>query len=71
MNVSGDRAPADAYIDGRPVQDRLDELLGMAGWQDDYQCLPDRSVVCRLGVPWLMKEDVGSPSEQPDGGDRG
>jgi hypothetical protein len=55
------------------VQDCLDEVLGVDGWQDDY-CLPDGSVVCRLrcriGGEGLTKVDVGGPSEQPDGGDR-
>jgi hypothetical protein len=74
MKVQGGRALAAAYIDSRAVQDRLDEVLGVDGWQDDYHCLPDGSVVCRLrcriGADWLCKVDVGSPSEQPDGGDR-
>src|SRR6516165_9258178 len=36
----GQRHPCPgAYIDSRAVQDRLD---------DDYECLPDGSVVCRL-----------------------
>jgi hypothetical protein len=72
--VSGNRALALAYVDARVIQDRLDEVLGVAGWQDEYQILPDNSVLCRLrlrlGTEWITKEDVGSPSEQPDGGDR-
>src|SRR5205814_3421291 len=44
------------------------------GWQDNYECLPDGSVICRLqlrlGEEWITKVDVGGPSEQPDGGDR-
>jgi hypothetical protein len=68
MKVQGNRALAAAYIDSRAVQDRLDEVLGVDGWQDDYQCLPDGSVVCRLrcriGGEWLTKVDVGGPSEQ-------
>src|SRR5262249_13820499 len=36
--------------------------------------LPDGSVMCRLrlkfGDQWITKTDVGSPSEQPDSGDR-
>src|SRR5262249_2171413 len=56
------------------IQDRLDEVLGVEGWQDDYECLEDGSVVCRLrlrlGDEWVTKVDVGGPSEQPDGGDR-
>jgi hypothetical protein len=72
--VSGNRAMALAYVDARVVQDRLDDVLGVDGWQDDYECLPDGSVVCRLrlrlGQEWITKVDVGGPSEQPDGGDR-
>jgi hypothetical protein len=72
--VSGNRALALAYVDARVIQDRLDDVLGVAGWQDDYECLTDGSVVCRLrlrlGEEWVTKVDVGGPSEQPDGGDR-
>jgi len=72
--VSGNRALALPYVDARVIQDRLDEVLGVAGWQDEYECLPDGSVVCRLrlrlGEEWITKMDVGGPSEQPDEGDR-
>src|SRR5215467_4488356 len=72
--VSGNRALALAYVDARVIQDRLDEVLGVLGWQDEYECLPDGSVVCRLrlrlGDEWITKMDVGGPFEQPDEGDR-
>jgi hypothetical protein len=72
--VKNNRALAIAYIDARVIQDRLDEVLGTENWQDEYECLPDGSVVCRLqlrlGERLVTKMDVGSPSEQPDGGDR-
>jgi hypothetical protein len=72
--VKNNRALALAYVDARVIQDRLDEVLGVEGWQDEYQLLPDGSVVCKLrvklGDEWVTKMDVGSPSEQPDGGDR-
>src|SRR5690606_31105854 len=72
--VSGNRALALAYVDARVIQDRLDEVLGVTGWQDEYECLPDGSVVCklhlRLGSEWITKMDVGGQSEQPDEGDR-
>ena len=72
--VSGNRAMALAYVDARVIQDRLDDVLGVAGWQDDYECREDGSVVCRLrlrlGDQWVTKVDVGSPSEQPDEHDR-
>src|SRR5581483_208283 len=68
------RALALGYVDARVIQDRLDEVLGVEGWQDEYECLPDGSVICRLrlriGDAWVTKMDVGGPSEQPDGGDR-
>src|SRR5262249_10896037 len=67
--VVGNRSLALAYVDARCIQDRLDEVLGVTGWQDEYDCLPDGSVVCRLRLPlgdeWITKMDVGGPSEQP------
>jgi hypothetical protein len=72
--VSGNRALALAYVDARVIQDRLDEVCGVAGWQDSYRVLPDGAVVCRLrlriGRQWVTKVDVGSPGGQPDNGDR-
>jgi hypothetical protein len=72
--VKNNRALAMAYIDARLIQDRLDEVLGVENWQDKYDILPDGSVMCRLrvrlGGRWITKSDVGSPSEQPDSGDR-
>ena len=72
--VSGNRAMALAYVDARVIQDRLDDVLGVEGWSDDYEVLTDGSVVCRLrlrlGDEWVIKVDVGGPSEQQDGGDR-
>jgi hypothetical protein len=72
--VSGNRALALPFVDARTIQDRLDDVLGVAGWQDEYDILPDGSVVCklrlRLGDEWITKMDVGAPSEQPDEGDR-
>lgn len=75
QTVRGDKALAVAYLDARSVQDRLDAVLGVAGWQDDYDILPDGAVVCHLRIrsesgEWVTKVDVGSPSEQPNGGDR-
>ena len=71
--ISGNRCLAVAYIDARAVMDRLDEVCGVA-WQDSYDPLPGGSVLCRLQVQidgqWIVKCDVGSPSAQPDEGDR-
>ena len=72
--VQGNRALALGYVDARVIQDRLDDVLGVMGWQDSYRVLPDGSVMCRLrlkiGDQWITKVDVGGQSEQPDGGDR-
>ncbi len=72
--VSGNRALAVPFVDARVIQDRLDDVLGVMGWQDSYECLPEGSVVCRLSIriagEWITKTDVGGQSEQPDEGDR-
>lgn len=72
--VKNNRALACAYIDARLVEERLDEVVGCENWSDAYDVLSDGSVTCRLAVrfggEWVTKTDVGSPSEQPDGGDR-
>jgi hypothetical protein len=74
QSVKNNRCLAMAYIDARLIQDRLDEVLGVENWTDNYTILNDGSVMCRLrlklGDRWITKTDVGSPSEQPDGGDR-
>src|SRR5262245_11134142 len=72
--VKRNRPLSSAYIDARAVMDRLDAVVGVHNWQDRYQLLPDNAVQCRLRVrihgEWIAKADVGSPSDQPDGGDR-
>jgi hypothetical protein len=72
--VKGNRALAIPYLHARAIQDRLDEVVGVDGWQDEYATLSDGSVACRLqlriGGVWITKMDVGGPSEQPDSGDR-
>jgi hypothetical protein len=74
QSVKNNRCLAMAYIDARLIQDRLDEVLGVENWTDNYTILNDGSVMCRLrlklGDRWITKTDVGSPSEQPDSGDR-
>lgn len=72
--VKGNRCMAICYVDARLICDRLDEVMGVGNWSDKYSLLPDGSVKCRLRLriagEWITKEDVGSPSEQPDAGDR-
>jgi hypothetical protein len=72
--VKGNQALAMPYLDARDVADRLDAVLGIDGWQDDYEQLADGTLLCRLrikvGDEWVTRCGVGSPSEQPDAGDR-
>lgn len=75
QSVKANRCLAVAYIDARLVMDRLDDAAGVDGWRTQYEVLQCGSVVCRLSVltpygMWVEKSDVGSPSEQPDAGDR-
>src|SRR5207244_1705095 len=82
--VSGNRALALAYVNAKAVMDRLDDVLGVNGWSDEYLIDGSGNVVCRLSCylpskelngewvryAWITKTDVGSLSEQPDAGDR-
>jgi hypothetical protein len=72
--VKGDRALAVVYVDARTIQERLDRVFGPAGWSTRFTPLADGTVMCDLSCrfdgEWVTKGDVGSPSEQPDAGDR-
>lgn len=74
LAIKGNRALAAAYLDARAVMQRLDCVFGVGGWKDAYQPQSGGSVVCTLSVKvdgeWVEKTDVGSPSEQPDDGDK-
>jgi hypothetical protein len=74
QTISGDRALMVPFVDARVVQDRLDDVLGVFGWEDRYQPQSDGSVLClltvHLGGRAVTKSDVGGQSEQPDEGDR-
>ena len=49
-----------AYIDARCAMKRLDDVLGMHNWQDDYKSIDGRTV-CNLSVringEWITKSD--------------
>jgi Rad52/22 family double-strand break repair protein len=72
--IQDNRALALPYLDARAIMDRLDEVLGVEGWWDHYEVLPNGSAICRLTLCCkempITKMDVGSPSEQPDKGDQ-
>ena len=55
------RALALAYVDLRAYQERLDEVAGIDGWGVEYRQL-GASLICRLTILGVTKEDVGEPS---------
>jgi len=67
LNSAKTRALALAYLDGRAIQDRLDEVLGVDGWSDQYVIHPDGHVICtltaRFGDREVSKADVGAPTK--------
>ena len=50
-----------AYIDARIVMDRLDAVLGLAGWQDAYvETVKGRiicTIKCKIDGEWISKSD--------------
>lgn len=63
-----------AFVDARTIVERLNEVMGLDGWQDAYQTLVEGEVRCTLslkfGGQWIPRTDVGSMSKQEDVGDR-
>lgn len=63
-----------AFVDARSVAERLNEVMGLNCWQDEYDTLAQGEVRCKLSLKlegeWVHRCDVGSMSEQPDMGDR-
>ena len=47
-------------------------MLGVMGWQDSYDVLPDGAVVCRLririGAEWIDKRTLVRPPSNPTKG---
>ena len=54
-----------AYVDARAVMNRLDVVMGIDGWQDEYQVIDGRTI-CRLGIridaEWIWKSDGAGDS---------
>lgn len=71
--VRGDSALALAYIDARSVMGRLDSVVGIENWKDEYDPIPE-GVAChlsiRFGTEWVRKSDFGSFSDQKARGDQ-
>lgn len=74
VSKDGSKAMAVAYVGARAVMDRLDEVLGIACWQDAYESMPNGTVVCTLSIringEWVSRQNVGVPSAQPSAGDQ-
>jgi hypothetical protein len=55
-----------AYVDARQVQDKLDEVVGPANWQNKFQTI-DGHLYCSIGIrvngEWVWKEDIGTESD--------
>lgn len=56
-----------AYIDARDVQDRLDAVCGVDGWQCRYVPMHDKKTVCEIGIrigdAWIWKADGAGDSD--------
>ncbi len=50
-----------AYMDNRAVQERFDEVFGIAGWKNEYKIAPDGGTLCgisvKFGNEWVTKWD--------------
>lgn len=50
-----------AYVTNRAIMERLDEVFGIEGWQNEYQPLPDGGIICglkcKVGGAWITKFD--------------
>lgn len=51
-----------AYIDARDVQDRLDAVCGVGGWQCRYVPMHDKKTVCEIGI-YISNHHTGNPPE--------
>jgi hypothetical protein len=52
-----------AYVDARDVMRRLDEVCGVAGWQDEYPWSDGKRVVCRIGIKIFLADPLNHPGE--------
>lgn len=72
--VQGNRAMAIAYVDARAIVGRLDGVLGLGGWQEEYEYLSNGCMLCKLTClidgNWITRADVGGPSKQKDVADQ-
>ncbi len=60
-NADKTKGMALAYIDARDVQDRLDEVCGIDGWQCRYVPMHDKKTVCEIGLRLNVSQDLSGP----------
>jgi hypothetical protein len=53
-----------AYIDARNVMERLDEVVGMEGWEDNYRLTETNAVICSLTIRVFLKESIFSITKE-------
>jgi hypothetical protein len=63
-NADKSKGMALAYIDARDVQDRLDEVCGVAGWQCRYIPMHDKKTVCEIGISCPVSGGFGGPRNE-------
>ncbi len=51
-----------AYVTNRAIMERLDEVFGIGGWQNEYQFMPDGGVVCGIKANLLVE---GGSTDKP------
>jgi hypothetical protein len=67
QSINDYKATCVAYIDARDVMDRLDEVFGVHGWEDEYE-EADGKLFCKLSCHFpnkqfpITKSDTGSES---------
>lgn len=67
-----EQAQCVAYIDARDVMHRLDEVVGVENWQDDYKLVDGKlmaGIGIKCGAEWVWKWDTGNESAME--GDKG
>lgn len=60
-----------AYVTNRAIMERLDDVFGIAGWQNEYHPMPDGGIIC--GITASIETKNGQDSEwitKYDGADK-
>ncbi|EKE02358.1 MAG: hypothetical protein ACD_20C00398G0011 [uncultured bacterium] len=64
--VKDGKALALAYVDARNILDRLDEVIGIENWQDEYEVISPKQVVCKLTINGITKSDAGEAMDEKE-----